>query len=104
MRIVNSSKDFLTSRNVVKKNELVGNGDRSNDSSQNWSKSKKFTNLAKPRKAKNYLKLSKFKKTIFNKLEILVNLTMADTTGYLITKTRVTFTCLRQAFTKTLII
>lgn len=62
-----------------------------------------MTNLVELRKLKNYSKLSKSKKTILNKFKILVNLTMAinaDAIEYLIIKTKIAFTWLRQEFIK----
>lgn len=88
--IINSFKNSLISKNIVEENELRGGGDGSNDSSQNLFKRKNLTNLAKPRKLKNYLKLFKSKNTIFDKSESLLNLTIANTTRYLTAKTRVT--------------
>ena len=85
---------------MVKNDKLVSSGGRNNNSGQNLSKLKKAKNLAKPKKSKNHLKLSKSKKTILDKSEILINLTIADVTRYLITKARIIFTGLRQAFTK----
>ena len=85
---------------MVEDNEVVG---RSNDSGQILAKLKKSKNYrisAKPKKS-SYPKLSKSKKAILNKSEILINSTIATNIGamgYLTAEARVAFTWLRQAF------
>ena len=91
---------------MVEDNEVIN---RSNDLGQNLAESKKsknHQNFAKPRKLNHHPKLFKSKKSILDKSEILVNLTMTiniDATRYLTSKARVIFTQLRQAFIKALI-
>ena len=87
---------------MVEDDEVVGG---SNNSGQNLAKSEKSKNhriLAKLKKL-SHPNLSKSKKAILNKSEILVNSTVAataDATGYLTPKAREAFTQLRQAFTE----
>lgn len=98
LKIIKSFGNSLTFKNIVKDHKLIDKDNRSNNLGQNLSKSKKAINLAKLKTSKNYLKLSKFKKTILDKSEILVNLTLANhvnATQYLITKAWVVFTYLR---------
>lgn len=103
LKIVNLFGNFLISKNIVEDDELIVDSSESNSSGQNLSNWKKALNSVKLKKLKNYPKLFKSKKKILNKLEILLNLTMAiytHTIKYWIAKTRVTFICLKQAFIK----
>ena len=92
---INPSKNSLTK--IVEDNKVVS---RSNDSSQILAKSKKSKNcqiLANFKKL-SQLKLSKSKKAILDKSEILVNLTVATNAGatrYLTPKARKAFTQLK---------
>lgn len=82
LKIVNSFENLLILKKRIKNNKLVVEGDKNK-------------NLAKPRKSKNYPKLFKSKKIILDKSKILVNLSLAHATEYIILKAKVIFICLR---------
>ena len=100
--MLRATNPFKNSLNKVVENDglVVGSGDLS----QILTKSEKLKicqNLAKSKKLNHSLKLFKSKKTILNRSEILINLTMITNAGamvYLIAKIRKTFTHLRQTF------
>ena len=82
---------------MVEDDEMVGGSNNKGQKLAESRKSKNYQNSAKSRNS-NHPKLSKFKKAILDKSEILVNLTMATNTsamGYLTPKAKVTFTQLR---------
>ena len=92
------SENFLNK--MVEDDEVVG---RSNNSGQNFAKSKKSKNCQILAKFKNSSHPKSSKKAILNKSKILVNLTIGtntDATEYLTAKAREAFTRSKQAFTK----
>lgn len=104
LKINNSSKNSL--KKVVENNELVGRTNNSGQKLAHSKKSKIHQNLVKSQKSKNHQILATSKKSNpyskLSKSEILVNFTVitnGGATGYLTTKTRVVFICLRQLLT-----
>lgn len=89
---------------MIENEKLVFSGSRSNNSRESLVKSKKVKNhknLFKFRKLKNHSKLSN--KTILDKYKIWINMTIAINASamkYVIAKTKVAFTLLKQAFIK----